>query len=42
VQAYVFSLLDHTHATAIELFKDAKMRDGLAEKWLGVYHFGGC
>jgi serine/threonine protein kinase len=31
VQLQVFSLIDHTHAAATELFQDAIVRDGLAD-----------
>jgi len=31
MQAYVLGLIDDTHPSTTELFKDAKMRDGLAE-----------
>jgi hypothetical protein len=31
MQARVFSLVDHPHSSATELFEDAVMRDGLAD-----------
>src|SRR6202034_1248927 len=36
VQAEVFSLVDHTHPAATELFDDAVMRDGLANHWAEI------
>jgi len=41
MQAYVLGLIDDTHPAAAEFFQDAKVRDCLAEKWLGVHHFAG-
>jgi hypothetical protein len=41
VEQCILGLIDHTHATATEFFKDAKVRDGLAEEWLGLCHFAG-
>src|ERR1700688_4203669 len=34
----VLGLIDHPHATATELFEDAIVRDGLADKRVGVWH----
>ena len=38
MKARVFSLVNHTHATAAELFENAVVRDGLPDKGLGVSH----
>src|SRR5579862_8555631 len=38
VQARVFRLVHDTHAAAAKLFRDAVVREGLSNKWLGFRH----
>jgi hypothetical protein len=38
MQTDVFGLINHTHAAAAELLNDAVVRDGLADKRLGLHH----